>query len=80
MDLDNSSQEPDVSLNNILKAVKEQSDINSRFRLTRFISIKTRSTRVYSISCYSGHRRLCRVKHMLAMYLKYQWYITKMVY
>jgi hypothetical protein len=28
MDLDNSSQEPDVSLNDILKAVKEQGDIN----------------------------------------------------
>jgi cell division septum initiation protein DivIVA len=32
MDLDNSSQEPDVSLNDILKAVKEQGDINSRLR------------------------------------------------
>jgi hypothetical protein len=32
MDLDNSFQEPDVSLNDILKAVKEQGDINSRLR------------------------------------------------
>ena len=32
MDLDNSSQEHDVSLNDILKAVKEQGDINSRLR------------------------------------------------
>ena len=32
MDLDNSSQEPDVSLNDILEAVKEQGDIVSRLR------------------------------------------------